>query len=155
MHLKQMDFYQKLIVDISKNNFSDDAEGRELARNMLMNSAVYTDLIGGTATSDLWASKEFDIVKSAGQPEQEGQMAEAGQPEQPRQTDRYEYCQPEQMGIIEASYWLNAEKKGVFESTQSPHSLYFPHSSPVISPETAALYHSINEIGLDKNSLEP
>jgi hypothetical protein len=122
MQRKQRAFYQNLITDIAAKNFNNHSDPHESARDLVFQSAIAKELFGGSDYKSEWEKKTLDMYCPQG---------------------RYIPTSPIKMGIVEASYLLNA------------HSLSLINDLSTIPEDMASLYSSINTSELKADPLPP
>jgi hypothetical protein len=113
----QFQFYQKLRIDIEARGIVDGSQKPQTPDEVLAQIGVYNYLIGSSDPPDKWRTMQFDLARTPGQ---------------------YAYSQPEDIGLIEASFYLNAGSIG----------LGLDIDKIKISPETVQSFEEINRIAL-------
>ena len=106
-------FYTRLKMDLETSGFAGLTDASMSPQDILLNTAMYNFLVGSSDNLKRWQSMGFDLHKPGTQ---------------------YQYSQPETIGLLEASYYYNAQSLGVEIDTSR------------ITPEIAALFKTVNGI---------
>lgn len=106
-------FYARLKMDLESSGLSGGESKLATPQDILSNTTMYNFLVGSSENPQRWQSMGFDLHKPAQQ---------------------YQYSRPDAIGLLEASYYLNAQSLGIEIDTSR------------ISPDVESLFKTVNGI---------